>query len=424
MRKNLFHFCVTILCAFSTISYMKGNDMSDFRDKFYKAKSYLAGGLIDKALPLYKELYNADSTNSNISYLLGVCYTEVKSATFKSIYHLERGAQDISTDYNPGAYLESSAPIFTWYYLTIAYSQNGLCQKAITAAHKFKELYGAHKNDFYTKDATRWVARCNAEPKKTNVPLEDETIPISAQEKVTEEVVDVPLKDETIPISEQKVITKNVDYETKTPLYGVQVGAFSRLVPIWKFDNLSNVDAFMDNESMIRYVIGHFTFVSQANILLKAVWKASYNDAFIVDINSIKKKDDQRYKEAIVSVDDVSFKAKVRGKVDYRVQIGAFKESIPEDLVQLYLRLEGIKENTHNNVTSLTIGSYDDYKGASIKRRELMDFGIPGAFVVAYNYDRKIPVDEANYYTSKVSGDEIEEDSGTIKKKGKKRPKY
>ena len=385
-----------------TISFsVKANDNADFRDKFYKAKSYLAGGAIDKALPLFIDLYNTDSTNSNISYLIGVCYTEMKSPTIKSIYHLERGAENISVDYNPGAYLETSSPIFTWYYLTIAYSQNDLCEKARGSATKFKELYGSHKNDFYTKDATNWADRCRSEHSEK---------PIAERKEI-------------VPISEQKIVTKNVDYETKTPLYAVQIGAFSRLVPIWKFDNLSNVDAFMDKQGMIRYVIGHFTYVSQANILLKAVWNTGYKDAFIVDINSIKKNVDQRYKESVVSVDDVSFKAKITGKVDFRIQIGAFKESIPDDLVQLYLRLEGITENMHDKVTSLTIGSFDNYEEASVKRSELIEFGIPGAFIVAYNYNRKIPVDEANYHVSKSGDEAIVEESSRKRKKRRKKPK-
>jgi len=464
MKKSSLLIFFISYCVFSHISFAKSGDDYDFRDKFYKAKSYLAGGLINKALPIYQELYSMDSTNSNISYLLGVCYTEMKTPTYMSVYHLERVAENISLDYDPGAYLEIDAPVFAWYYMTIAYSQNGLCQKAISAAVKFKDLYGAHRNDFYTKDASAWVERCKNQQINTSQSLTVEEIPIDDKEEVaeitdrknlkdeatqfdsnekivtpnddlalvadsvadneTEEemspVADDPLKVDAIQISERKIVTKNINYETKTPLYGVQVGAFSRLVPIWKFENLNNVDAFMDNQDIIRYVIGHLTYVSQANILLKAVWEAGYKDAFIVDINSIKKQDSQRFKESIVSVDDVSFKAKVRGKVDYRIQIGAFKESIPDDLVQLYLNLEGIKENRDKDVTTLTIGTFGDYNSALLKRKELMGFGIQGAFVVAYNYERKIPVDEANNYLSKIEPEKIKAQSEKNKKKDRK----
>jgi len=372
---------ITSLFILGLISFqvvVQAGDIGDYRNQFYLAKTYLARGETEKALPLYRELYAVDSTNSNVSYLLGVCYTEEKEPTKKSIFHLEKGTSNISVDYDPGLHTELSAPIFAWYYLTIAYSQNGLCAKALDAANNFKHLYGAHKNDFYTKDAMRWVKRCTSNLLSTATPSVDETI----------------------PLSERNVVTKRVEYSTKTPLYAVQVGAFSRLAPMWKFDNLSNVDAFVDDEGMIRYVIGHLTYVSQANVLLKAVWAAGYEDAFIVDINSKKQYTGDRYTDAIVSVDDVSFKAKLSGKVDYRVQVGAFKESIPEDLVQLYLSLDGIKENVSNGLTSLTVGTFTDYNSAAEQRKALEEVGIPGAFVVAYNYARKIPLDEANHYLS------------------------
>ncbi|MBL4755429.1 MAG: hypothetical protein JKY52_17765 [Flavobacteriales bacterium] len=377
LKKNY----LTSLFILGLISFqvaVQAGDIGEYRNQFYLAKSYLARGETEKALPLYRELYEVDSTNSNISYLLGVCYTEEKEPSKMSIFHLKKGTSNISIDYDPGLHTELSAPIFAWYYLTIAYSQNGLCAKAMDAANNFKNLYGAHKNDFYSRDAMRWVKNCTSN-------LLSSTPPVMA---------------EAIPLSERNVVTKKVEYSTQSPLYAVQIGAFSRLAPMWKFDNLSNVDAFMDEQGMIRYVIGHLTYVSQANVLLKAVWAAGYKDAFIVDINSKKKYDSDRYADAIVSVDDVSFKAKVSGKVDYRVQIGAFKESIPESLVQLYLRLDGIKENVSNGLTSLTIGTFIDYDGAAAQRKALEDLGIPGAFVVAYNYARKIPLDEANHYLS------------------------
>ncbi|MBL4656407.1 MAG: SPOR domain-containing protein [Flavobacteriales bacterium] len=376
------------------------SDIKDYRNQFYLAKSYLARGETDKALPIYKDLYDVDTTNSNISYLLGVCYTEEKDPTDMSIYHLEKGASNISVEYDPGAHTELSAPIFAWYYLTIAYSQNNLCAKAMEAANHFKTLYGSHKNDFYTKDAMRWVSRCTSDLLSTALSLDDETV----------------------AIADRKVVTRKMKYATKTPLYAVQIGAFSRLVPIWKFDNLSNVDAFMDDDGMIRYVIGHLTYVSQANILLKAVWHAGYKDAFIVDINSTRKDDDVRYQDAIVSVDDISFKSKVSGKVDYRVQVGAFRESIPDELVQLYLTLEGLKENVYNGLTSLTVGSYYNYEEASAQKDELTHLGINGAFIVAYNYSRKIPVDEANHYRNNVVEEE-KKPSRKERKLIKRRPK-
>jgi len=370
--------CLTTLPNISWTPKDPNRFAEDFKNKFFMAKSFLARGDTEKALPIYEELYLEDTTNANISYLLGVCYTEKPVTTNKSIYHLKKGTAKISDEYNPATHMEEKAPIFAWYYLTIAYSQNNRCMEAIQAAEMFKSLYGTHKSDFYTRDAVRWVKRCN--------------------DKMLENV-SMDVSDYLPP--EQVVVTKTVDYTTTSPLYAVQVGAFSRLIPIWKFDNLNNVDAFMDKRGIIRYVIGHFPYVSQANALLKMVWKAGYKDAFIVNINDTRKFDDHRFNQEVVSVNDVSFKAVIRGKVDYRVQIGAFRESIPEDLLQLYLSLDGIRENQKKDLTILTIGSHDLYDIAAQRRLELQNIGIPGVFVVAYNYNRQVTIEEANNYLKK-----------------------
>ena len=63
-----------------------------------------------------------------------------------------------------------------------------------------------------------------------------------------------------------KIVTKKVEYTARSPLYAVQIGAFSRLVPMWKFEGLNNVDAFMDRMGTIRYVMGHFNYVGDSII--------------------------------------------------------------------------------------------------------------------------------------------------------------
>jgi len=369
---------IYLFTAFAVNAEIK--DTPEFRDKFYIAKSLLARGKTEEALPLYRQLLDEDSTNANLSYLLGVCYTEKLKGTEESIYHLKQGVGNISLDYDPATHKESSAPVFAWYYLTIAYSQNNRCEEAEEAAERFMGLYGVHKNDFYTRDAERWVGKCMARnPSQLRKGIVDGR----------------PL------ILERNVVTKKIEYSTRTPLFAVQIGAYSRLVPIWRFEGLKNVDAFMDNSGLIRYVIGHFTYVSQANMLLKQIWAAGYEDAFIVNINDAKKYRTERYSESVVSVDDVSFKAEIRGKVDYRIQLGAFRESIPEELVQLYLKLEGIRESSDKGLTILTRGSYPTYEQAAMERRILADMGIPKPFIVAYNYSRKVSIAEANNYLEK-----------------------
>ncbi|MFH1319433.1 MAG: SPOR domain-containing protein [Bacteroidota bacterium] len=390
MKRHILCILFLIIICYNCFSQDKSAPLDEkFKNSFYSAKSKLAFGETREALPLFKKLLEMDSSNANICYMLGVCYTEEQVVTDRSIYYLEKAVKNIKMTYDPASYEEKQAPLFTWYYLTIAYSQNYRCEEAKESNTHFYSLYGIEKDDYYTIDAQMWVDRCFAEQ------------PI---EPVTTDIDSIKPPD-AIEDNDHKVVTKTIEYSTLSPLYGIQVGAFSKLIPVFFYD-LKNVNAFMDKYGMMRYVIGNFSYVSQARSLLKLVWDAGYRDAFIVDVNSVKSSwkrtgKDNKYSKEVVSIDDVSLKASISGKVDFRIQIGAFKDSIPIELIQLYLTLDGIRENSQDELTVLTIGSYEIYSEAEERKKELLELGVPGPFIVAYNYNRKIPLDMAKEYFKK-----------------------
>ena len=377
-------------CIMALVLGMAGtinvHGFSNYKNMFFQAKAYLASGETEKALNIYRELYDLDTNNANIAYLMGVCYTEARETTSESIRLLTKAASQVAADYNAADHQEKNSSIFVFYYLAIAHSQNNNCSASIEAVMQFRKYYGTHKNDYFTRDALNWANKC-------------------MEENGQEEGLGLTSGFE-VPDADQTITTKKVEYTTKTPLYSVQIGAFSRLVPLWKFENLNNVEAFMDKLGTIRYVMGHFNYVSQANTLLRAVWDAGYPDAFVVDINAERKSPDSRYTEEVVMVGEESFKVRIKGKVDYRVQVGAYRETIPDELVQLFLMLDGIQENEERGLTTLTVGSFPTYDDAAAKRKELTYMGIPGCFVVAYNYSRKVSVEEANNYVAKQQADQ------------------
>lgn len=348
-------------------------DDENFRVKFNMVKNNLHQGKIEQALPVLQELRNIDSNNANINYLLGICYTEEPVISEKSIYYLERAITNIIMDYDVISYKEKKAPIFAHYYLSIAYSQNGKCDKAKKAKSRFHSLYGIEKNDYYIRDAQRWIEKCN-------------------MGLIASAPTDSLVSAESIG----NIVTKKIEYTTESSLYGVQIGAFSKLDPRRDFYGLKNVEAFMDKAGTIRYVIGHFIYRSQAAALKKVVEDAGYKDAFIVDVNK-----ENKFSEEVISIDNISLKApkdkkpKITGKVDFRVQIGAFRDSIPIELVLIYLQVEGIKEFSQDDLTILTVGAFPIYEEAEIRKEAMLKLGIPGAFIVAFNRNQKISVKRA-----------------------------
>lgn len=353
-----------------------------YSEKFIRAKNYISSNDAGKALPLFKEMYENDPSNSNLGYLLGVCYTEEPNVTNESIVHLEKAMKDVSKEYDPGAINERRSPVFVHYYLVIAYSQNSRCEEARNSKNNFHALYGMEKKDYYVEDATRWVKKCRDAS--------------SHQKPGVADSLKSVIKNSTIQ-------TKTIDYTTTSPLYGVQVGAFSRLVPLCKFTGLNNTEAFMDKNGLIRYVIGHFILRSQANALLQKVQDGGYRDAFVVNVNETKK-----FSDEVVAEGNRSLNAPTPSNVSYSVQVGAFSDSIPSDLVNLYMKFDGIKETHENGLTVLTSGSFPEYEKAVEMKNKFSKAGIKGAFVVAYSEGVRIPVSDTAPLRLTPSGREQE----------------
>jgi len=210
------------------------------------------------------------------------------------------------------------------------------------------------------------------------------------------------------------VITKTIKYSTPHILYGVQVAAYLEPKFTRDFQNVKNVEVYIDKNGVFRYVIGRFPYKQQAQRLLDYVKEAGYEDAFIVDINGDK------YSEEVVSVDNESINRRITGKVDFRVQIGAFKEKIPEHVVRQYLIVDEIKETQVGEFTVLTIGSFNSYDGAAAYRNKMQQIGVEDAFIAAFNYDKKIPNDEAEAFLLNQRLKAIEDAADDGNKRAKK----
>ncbi len=84
--------------------------------------------------------------------------------------------------------------------------------------------------------------------------------------------------------------------------------------------------------------------------------------------------------------------------VIFKVQIGAFKDEVPLDIANKFLKVasKGIKNHKdENGLTIYTVGSYKTYEEASKMKNELLEAELTDAFIVAYKDGKKIPVEEA-----------------------------
>jgi len=374
---------------------------SDFQKNFNIAKRHLSNREISDALPYLLYLNQKNPKNANLKYLIGLCYAELEIINPKTIELLTEASNKTSLEYNPNTIEEQRVPIYVYYYLSIAYAQNKECELAEKNRDIFMDIY-PYDDSYYPDESMRWIKNCramNAQPEQTPLPNFPDFKPFVSPKKVKplatkpEGSVQKTKLVTQEPKSTQDIKTQRLEYSTQSPLYGVQLGAFKEAVPVSRFSELKNVDGFMDKSGWIRYVVGHFSIYSQAEKLQKIIQEKGYTDAFVVNVNQ-----ENKFGEEVVSVNNVNIKANAIGKVEYRIQIGAFNEQIPTESAELYFKIEGIEEHREQEVTYLTVGKFKTYAEAKAYSQGIIDVGIVDAFVIAISGRKKIPLQQLNEF--------------------------
>ena len=482
LKRNLFLFFFIAFIALNV-----SGQQQKFLEDFKQVKLHLANHKEDEAIPILENLFKENPTNFNIAYLLGYCYVKQEKQIDRAIRLLSVASRSYSDLYDPTSLTEKRVSEYVYYYLIIAYSLDGRCDEAKETLNQFYKIY-SYYDEWYLVEGQKWLRECGTHQLKEDTLQEDTTtdVAIAEAEKLTrhlvhegEVVIDpskaiaadkarkaaentpkevimneepkkmeekprVPVLADNQPTQgfkdrltlvepnnsnsgykpapvnrdQRGIITKTISYSTPSILYGVQVAAHLEPKFTRDFNNVKNVDVYIDKNGVFRYVIGRFPYRMQAEKLLEYVKDAGYGDAFIVDINGDK------YKEEVVSVDNENINNRISGKVDFRVQIGAFKEKIPEHVARQYLIVDHISETQVGDFTVLTIGSFDSYEASAAYRDKIQMIGIEDAFIVAFNYDKKIPIDEAEKFLLQKKLERIEDaaSEGKMPKERKLKP--
>jgi hypothetical protein len=342
-----------------------------FWDRFDQARLYIAKHNAGRSIRILEELQSIDSLNPNVSYLLGVSLIIVGKEAKRAaqLFELAHSHFDELWD-NPGV----GPPEHLFYYLVVAYCRSGECDKAKLNLLKLEEVYASDngflsEDEYYLIDGRKWGSLCK-EPTLGLLEVSERLIPHNLIVK-----------------------TQTHKYSTLSTLYGVQVAALLEPQMTRKFEGLKNVEVYVDMNGVYRYVIGHFSFQSQAEKMLEVVRSVGYVDAFVVNIS-----DEDRYPLEVLALDQRSPKAQLRGELDYRVQLAAFKESLPEESARFYLMVDSISEVNLDDMTLLTVGQFKSYAVAVERRDELRMMGFKDAFIVAFNEGKKVSIDDARQY--------------------------
>ena len=341
-----------------------------------KAKLLIANNRIDDAVSLLRRLFRKDPNKPEHNYFLGVCMVRSGNNMEEAIDRLNAATDFyMNNDIDPGM----GEPEFVWFYLVIANSQARRCEDATRAMEMFRKVYSGG-DVFYVDEGFKWLDLCEVPEQMAQVielnKAENNGIGNYIKQRL--QVPDDPFSD---------LVIRDVHMSTHAILYGVQVGALINPSFTAEFQKLKNVEVYVDENGVYRYVMGSFTFRSQAERLLQEVQELGYPDAFIVDVNN-----PNRFGKELVSIGRYNVDEQIQGEVEFRVQIGAFKEKVPEEFINVYLQVDGLKEIHEREFTLLTVGSFKTYEQALKERDVLREVGFLDAFVTAFNQNRRVPV--------------------------------
>lgn len=379
---------LSALVLLSTFSTGFAGDSSQLDE----AKLLVATNKTREAIPILEELIKADPNKAPHKYFLGMSLIKEGIRIEEAVNYLEKAAVDYNKkDLDPGM----GEPEFVWYYLVIGYSRMKECEKAKERYDKFVQVY-SQGDPFYTNEAVKWITLCH-EPMRMAQEIKTRSYAVANPSGYLKDRLTLAKPEEL------DVVTRDVEYTTQSVLYGVQVGASISPKYTIEFDGLKNVEVYVDENNIYRYVIGNLGFRSQAEELLEEVRANGYPDAFIVDINQ-----PDVYGSEVVALNDLGIEGKLKGKIEFRVQIGAFAETLPKDLRKYYFEIDKLKEVRENDLTIMTAGKFDSYQEAQNHRDMLQEQGLKDCFVTAFNKRKRVPVSVAlKYLESEKTKEEI-----------------
>ena len=85
-----------------------------------------------------------------------------------------------------------------------------------------------------------------------------------------------------------------------------------------------------------------------------------------------------------------------KSNIKYKIQVGSYKNQLPTDVLSKLMQLESIGQTElEGGLTRYTAGEFSNFKEAEEYRKRVAEAGIGGAFIIAFDKDKLIPVSKA-----------------------------
>ena len=238
--------------------------------------------------------------------------------------------------------------------------------------------------------------------------LEDNNVEVQGVIEISSDNEIIPLQQEEIEkIMNNPVVKPNesaksdensgeyvpvIEPNDNLPTFRVQIGAFNRKIKKSIFKDIPNVVGIKGNDGLYRFFSGSYTDKSKAASHKVDLTLTGYNDAFIVAFQNgtritlkeagfeVKK----NFSENIELSSTPSENPIDSEMVRFKIQVGAFKEKVPADILANFKKLGNVKAvtNSGQGYTKYYMGDFMDYSNVLKFRTKLVANGLIDCFIV------------------------------------------
>ena len=250
--------------------------------------------------------------------------------------------------------------------------------------------------------------------------LEDNNVEVQGIVEISADDEIIALEEEEVeqimntPVSTTNNSTKNesstefvpvIEPNDNSPTFRVQIGAFNRKIKNSIFKDIPNIVGIKGDDGLFRFFSGSFTNKSKAASHKIDLTLSGYNDAFIVAFQNgkritLKEAGFELTKDFSENLNLSSTPSKNPidpNMVRFKIQVGAFKEKVPADILANFKKLGNVKAitNAGQGYTKYYMGDFIDYSNVLKFRKKLVANGLIDCFIVGEFKNKIITSKEA-----------------------------
>ncbi len=205
--------------------------------------------------------------------------------------------------------------------------------------------------------------------------------------------------------SNVEIPTQSLKYDGL--IYTVQIGVYRSANLPRKFKNMRPINRDQLPNGLYRYTSGVYNYFGPADSAKNTI-TGNIPDAFVITLfkgQAITALEGKRLEKTItpVKIENQASAGNTNATtvqatgVTFKVQLGTFRSKVPFDMVDMYMKIQDkqLSNKTNNGLTTFYAGSFKDLDAAQKLKREVVELGLKDAFLVAFDGDKQISIEEA-----------------------------